>query len=81
MHVPNITVSEKGKLTNNWEKTYAYAMKWNSKYKNTLQTLSNLFVKWENQQIIGNLQVSKYSMEKVFFASKMTLLHEFFCLI
>ena len=28
-------------------------MKWNNKYKNTVQTLSNLFVKWENQQIIG----------------------------
>ena len=34
-------------------------MKWNNKYKNTLQTLSNLFVKWENQQMIGKKNIKK----------------------
>ena len=27
-------------------------MKWNNEHNNTLQTLNNLCVKWENQQII-----------------------------
>ena len=34
-------------------------MKWNNKYKNTLQTLSNLYVKWENQQMIGKKNIKK----------------------
>ena len=39
-------------------------MKWNNKYKNTLQTLSNLFVKWENQQMIGNKNIKKKNKVK-----------------